>query len=228
MYNIQTPLGAFAEDVEVYSDFAAAIDSYEASMEVVGELQCTLQQRGFDPGPLDGLWGTKTQKALTAFAKSVGQTKGLTAATLADLGLDLAEVEAARSYQATNKAQRPEGYVPNSVLACGGLLDIPGAAAAGGFVKRNWKWLAAAGVLTVAAVGIGAYVAMRKKDEEEAAFGLITPETNPGYLYQNQYLQQIYGLKGYRGRGRRSMGMIAAEPPIYTYQNPWLQQIYGK
>ena len=226
MYNIQTPLGAFGEDVEVYSDFAAAIDSYEASMEVIGELQCTLQQRGFDPGPLDGLWGTKTQKGLVAFAKSVGQTKGLTAPTMAELGLDLAEVETAKAYQAAHKGERPVGHIPNSVLNCGALFAVPGAAAAGGFFRRNWKWLLAAGVLVGASVGVAAYIAMRKRDEEEPAFGLITPEANPGFLYQNQYLQQIYGLKG--ARGRRGMGMIAAEPTLFTYQNPWLQQIYGK
>jgi hypothetical protein len=183
-----------------------------------------LSQKGVNPGPLDGLWGTQTQKGLAAFAKDIGQT-AMAATTMAELGLDLGEVEAAKQYQADHKADRPAAYTPSAAMQCGGgIFDVPGAAAAatGGFLKRNWKWLAAAGVLTVGAVGIGAWMAMRKKgDEEDEMFpsrelGAIIPEGNPGYLYGNQYLQQTYGLRG-RGRGRgRGMGQMPSRRQMGT------------
>jgi hypothetical protein len=220
--------------IEVFSDFAAAIDSYEASMEAIAQLQCALSQRGIDPGPLDGLWGKKTQGALTKLAKEIGQ-KAMSAPVMAELGVDLAEIEAAKQYQADHKQERPAAYIPSAATQCGaGIFEVPGtaAAAAGGFLKRNWKWLVAAGVLTAGAIGVGAYVAMRGKDEGDE-FGAIIPSNNPGFLYNNQYLQQTYGLRGRgrglgrmrRRRGRRGMGLVTTDS-IYTYQNPWLQQIY--
>jgi hypothetical protein len=219
----QQPVEVFSggAPVEVFADFAAAIDSYEASMEIIGELQCALSQKGINPGPLDGLWGTQTQKGLAAFAKSIDQT-AMAATTMAELGLDLGEVEAAKQYQADHKSERPTAYMPSAAMQCGGIFDVPGAAAAatGGFLKRNWKWLAAAGVLTVGAVGIGAWVALRKKSDEEdemlpgRELGAIMAEGNPGYLYGNQYLQQTYGLRG-RGRGR-GMGQMPSRRQMGT------------
>lgn len=256
MYSLKGIGQSYTGDgLTVFSGFGV-VDTYEASMEVIGELQCALSQQGFDPGPLDGLWGTKTQKGLTAYAKSIGQDKGLSAPTLAALGLDLAEVEAAKQYQAAHKGERPAAYIPSAVTRCGGIFDVPGAAVAGGFLKRNWKWLTAAGVLTAGAIGVGAWLAMRGKDEGDE-FGAIIPGSPQSYLYGNQYLQQTYGLgragreratgtvmphyakrrsmgrarsgrraMGRARRGRRSMGLVTTDH-VFTYENPWLQQIYG-
>lgn len=236
-----------ADDVTVFSGFGV-VDSYEASMEVIGELQCAISQQGFDPGPLDGLWGTKTQKGLKAYAKSIGQATAMSAPTLAALGLDLTEVQAAKDYQTAHKGERPAAYIPSAVTRCGGVFDVPGAAAAGGFMKRNWKWLTAAGVLTAGAIGVGAWLALRNKDEEEALSGIIAGSPQ-SYLYGNQYLQQTYGLGRARSgrasgtvmpryakrgmgraprrpRSRRGMGLVTTDS-VFTYENPWLQQIYG-
>lgn len=212
------PIEVFSDDqpIEVFSDFAQAIDSYEASMEVVGELQCALSQKGFDPGPLDGLWGSKTEKGLVAFAKSIqsSESKGFNAPAMAALGLDLAEVSEAVSFQeAAGKKGRPKAYIPTSVTRCGaGIFDIPGTAAAGTFLEKNWKWLAAAGVLTAGAIGVGTWLALRKKDDDvEREFGAIMPSAPQSYLYGNQYLQQTYGL----GRTGRVSGTVL---PHYAKQ----------
>lgn len=39
----------------------------------VKRLQRTLSERGFDPGPADGIWGPATRRALTAFEASTGR-----------------------------------------------------------------------------------------------------------------------------------------------------------
>lgn len=41
-------------------------------VEDVKRLQQALAQRGFDPGPADGIWGPATRRALTEFEASVG------------------------------------------------------------------------------------------------------------------------------------------------------------
>ena len=187
MYNLSCPtcLGAAAD--------------YESSMEVLGELQCAIQAAGFNPGPLDGLWGKKTSAALNKFAKTIGAADGLDDATFEALGLDPAEVAAAITYQKGNKGERPVGFVPESAMMCG----VPKVGAAGFFV-RNWKWMLGLGVASAAAIGIGIYVA--KKRGASPSMGTI-------YTYNNPYLKATYGRAG---RGRRGLG--------YTYSNPWLKQ----
>ncbi|MEZ4395312.1 MAG: peptidoglycan-binding domain-containing protein [Candidatus Krumholzibacteriia bacterium] len=57
---------------------------------VVSELQRALKGAGFDPGPIDGIYGRQTQGALTAYQKSKGLASGgLTYATIEALGIKL-------------------------------------------------------------------------------------------------------------------------------------------
>lgn len=53
---------------------AAKIGTTEVDMsDVVKGIQSACKAAGFDPGPIDGIWGTNTQAALTAALRSVGQ-----------------------------------------------------------------------------------------------------------------------------------------------------------
>ncbi len=42
------------------------------SMDLVKRAQQALADKGFDPGPADGLWGPRTKKAVTGFQESEG------------------------------------------------------------------------------------------------------------------------------------------------------------
>jgi hypothetical protein len=55
------------------------------------EVQKALKDRGHDPGPIDGIAGTKTQKALKALQAEQGlpQTGRMDKATLEKLGVEL-------------------------------------------------------------------------------------------------------------------------------------------
>ncbi len=58
--------------------------------QVLRQLQHSLKEQGFDPGPVDGALGAETMKAVVAFQKEQGLTiGGLTAETLQALKLDL-------------------------------------------------------------------------------------------------------------------------------------------
>lgn len=52
-----------------------ARDSY--SQNFIVAIQETLQANGIDPGPVDGLWGAKTEKAIAAFQRAEGLDSGL-------------------------------------------------------------------------------------------------------------------------------------------------------
>jgi len=56
--------------------------------EVIKELQQALKDRGYNPGPIDGVFGAQTQKALNAFQADNGLSRGaLTLETLEALGI---------------------------------------------------------------------------------------------------------------------------------------------
>jgi peptidoglycan hydrolase-like protein with peptidoglycan-binding domain len=57
--------------------------------ETLRSVQQTLAQRGFDPGPIDGLWGPRTEAALRSFQQSQGLSASgsLDAQTLAALNV---------------------------------------------------------------------------------------------------------------------------------------------
>jgi hypothetical protein len=60
-----------------------------ASERLVRNLQQTLQDKGIDPGPIDGIWGPRTSAALRDFQQNQGldATGQLNAQTLAALGI---------------------------------------------------------------------------------------------------------------------------------------------
>jgi hypothetical protein len=56
---------------------------------VIKELQQALKDKGYNPGPIDGVFGTQTQKALNAFQKDNGLSQGaLTLEALEALGIN--------------------------------------------------------------------------------------------------------------------------------------------
>jgi len=146
--------------------YGAPPTDYSSAMEVIGQLQCALQRAGYDPGGLDGLWGKNTETAVSALVKAGG--------SYATLGLNEADIQAAIAYQKTKKAERPAGFVPTSVMACG----IPGAAAAG-WAGRNWPWLAG-GTIAAGVIATAIYFAMRKP----------APKHSMGFTYNNPWAKQ--------------------------------------
>jgi len=201
-----------------------AVADYGATMELVAVLQCKLQQKGFAPGTIDGLWGPNTSAALTSFAKSVGEANGRDAGTLVALRLDSEAVNAAIDFQLANKDKRPDMYIPEAAMTC----SVPGASAAG-FFKRNGKWIAIAAIGGVSILALILY-ARRKKH---------LAEMGDMYLYNNPWLEQTYGdakrpesehrrLSGKYRRLAKKHDKWAAEHRSghwgYTYNNPWLKQ----
>jgi len=56
--------------------------------DVIKKVQKALKERGYDPGPIDGIFGAQTQKALNAFQKDNGLSQGaLTLEALEALGI---------------------------------------------------------------------------------------------------------------------------------------------
>ena len=52
-------------------------------------IQRALQQKGYNPGPIDGVYGVRTASAMTRFQRSQGESRGVTASTLKKLGVIL-------------------------------------------------------------------------------------------------------------------------------------------
>jgi len=71
------------------------------SRERMKQIQMALKERGYDPGPIDGMWGSKSSAALKRFEKdnklpADGKLDSLALITLG-LGPDRAPVAAART-----------------------------------------------------------------------------------------------------------------------------------
>ncbi len=108
--------GAFAEG---YQDRSSTADTYSAMEPAAGDpamhkqlgtstvknLQQTLDNKGFSPGPIDGIWGPKTQGAIRDFQQANGlpATGKLTSDTLAQLGV---EVEGVQRPMGRNQMER--------------------------------------------------------------------------------------------------------------------------
>lgn len=54
--------------------FAGAAARNDSQRVLVRQIQEALQQRGYDPGPVDGLYGAKTRKAIEDFQRASGKT----------------------------------------------------------------------------------------------------------------------------------------------------------
>jgi peptidoglycan hydrolase-like protein with peptidoglycan-binding domain len=88
-------LGAFAASIAAFTlsppaqagDAASQMqtsENIEQQKRLIRRVQSALQKKGFDPGPIDGVLGSKTSSALSDFQKSQGleQTGGLGPKTL--------------------------------------------------------------------------------------------------------------------------------------------------
>ena len=54
--------------------FAAASAQNDAQRTLVRQIQEALRQRGYEPGPVDGLYGARTRKAIEDFQRASGKT----------------------------------------------------------------------------------------------------------------------------------------------------------
>ncbi len=82
----------------------------------VRDVQQTLKQQGFNPGPVDGVMGPRTEQALRTFQQAHGlQASGsLDERTLSALG-----VQPAGGLQESANSQQPGSQPPNGVDAAG-------------------------------------------------------------------------------------------------------------
>ena len=55
----------------------------------VVRIQRALLAKGFNPGPIDGVYGVRTASAMARFQRSQGESRGVTATTLKKLGVIL-------------------------------------------------------------------------------------------------------------------------------------------
>ncbi len=87
---------ANASDRATHSTSGVA-DTHDAT--VVREVQQALGEKGFNPGPIDGKWGPRTQAALTKFQNSEGITasRKLDDQTLAALGVDVSNIHTSQA-----------------------------------------------------------------------------------------------------------------------------------
>lgn len=78
------------------------------SMQDVKATQQALQQKGYNPGPIDGMMGPRTREALKSFQTASGlETTGtLNAATAEKLGVDLGPSKDAKNMDTGKKSSR--------------------------------------------------------------------------------------------------------------------------
>ncbi len=71
------------------SSYSTTTTSYRSGAVSVATLQQALKSRGFDPGPIDDIFGSRTRSALTSFQRANGLTPSgeMDSATLSALGL---------------------------------------------------------------------------------------------------------------------------------------------
>ena len=76
--------------------------------DIVGAVQQALNDKGFNPGPIDGKWGPRTQAALTKFQKSEGITasRKLDDQTLAALGVDTSNMRTSQAGSGADSSPR--------------------------------------------------------------------------------------------------------------------------
>ena len=84
--------------------------SMSLSTELVTRIQQTLKDRGYDVGPVDGMWGEKTQAAVREFQQSrdLQATGKVNAQTLAALGIDTGEMGADQPSRTTGAAEQSQ------------------------------------------------------------------------------------------------------------------------
>lgn len=88
---------------------AAGGQQQAVSSELIRDVQARLGQRGFDVGPVDGVYGDSTQQALRNFQKSnnIQATGQIDSRTLAALGVTQGSMQRAQAGQQAPAAERP-------------------------------------------------------------------------------------------------------------------------
>lgn len=80
-----------------------------AGPDIIRQVQQALKDRGYDVGPVDGIPGTATRKAIADFQAAVGlpSTGAMTAGTVARLGIDTAQAETGEvTFASSDNARR--------------------------------------------------------------------------------------------------------------------------
>jgi hypothetical protein len=91
-----------------------ALPKHNLSHDSIRRIQIGLQKRGFDPGPIDGIYGPKTKAGIEAFQASAGQVaNGIpTANLLRNLERDEIVVTAKRPPAPSTPTPYPQTHVP--------------------------------------------------------------------------------------------------------------------
>ena len=93
---------------KAYSDKAAPMTSASPYEDLFKQVQEKLRANGFDPGPVDGTFNSKTQAALAQFqlSRAMPASGALDEATLKELGVEPLRTTAAQETIAAEDAQR--------------------------------------------------------------------------------------------------------------------------
>ena len=59
-----------------FTEWREVLCNYQVTTAVVQQVQAALKSRGYDPGPVDNVMGTRTKAALTKFQKDNGLPVG--------------------------------------------------------------------------------------------------------------------------------------------------------
>jgi peptidoglycan hydrolase-like protein with peptidoglycan-binding domain len=94
--------GAMSETSKSTSSASARTNTHDKS--VVRAVQQALNDKGFNPGPIDGKWGPRTQAALAKFQKAQGITasRKLDDQTLAALGVNTPNLQTSQAGSGSN------------------------------------------------------------------------------------------------------------------------------
>lgn len=98
--------GAMSEMSKSTGSASARPNTRDAT--VVREVQQALNDKGFNPGRIDGKWGPRTQAALAKFQKSQGLTasRKLDDQTLAALGVDTSNMQTSQAGSGSDASNR--------------------------------------------------------------------------------------------------------------------------
>jgi peptidoglycan hydrolase-like protein with peptidoglycan-binding domain len=107
------------------ADAEASFPATELTREVVGRIQRTLNDKGYDAGPVDGLWGPQTVAAIENFQhrNNLVVDGQLDDQTIAALGLPRPAPSAARPADAPAAEAAPAPPQPPPALEQSGIPD---------------------------------------------------------------------------------------------------------
>lgn len=149
------------------------VASAAEAQQLIAMLQTRLQQRNFDPGTIDGLWGPKTAGALDAgrVARSIPKGTNRVAVIQQVIGVDRStatRINDAINYQLTARAEKtpaaPAAEQPMTVMPDGTM--VPAATALSQPIYKKW-WFWGLILAGVATAGVVTYVVIKKRGEED-------------------------------------------------------------